>query len=288
VNDHPDILVRDLSFPEGPRWHGDRLWFSDMHTHQVHTVTEGGDCETVCKVAGKPSGLGWLPQDGAPDAGRLLVVSMEDRRLLRLDPEGLVEFADLSPFATGHCNDMVVSEAGRAYVGNFGFDLHAGDATPVGAALVIVDRNGKAREAASELMFPNGSVITPDGGTLILSETFASRLTAFDIAADGRLGRRRTWAEVPGLFPDGCCLDEEGGIWLATCTGNQVIRVTEGGAITDRIEIETESFACRLGGTDGRTLFLCTAGTSEPEEAARDRTGRIEAVRVKYPRAGLP
>ena len=156
------------------------------------------------------------------------------------------------------------------------------------AVVVQVDRDGRTREAANDLMFPNGSIITPDRSTFIVSETFASRLTAFDIAPDGSLGGRRTWAEVPGVFPDGCCLDEAGGIWLATCVGNQVLRVTEGGSVTDRVALETESFACTLGGADGRTLYVCTAGTSDPEQAQQTPSGRIEVARVAHGRAGWP
>jgi len=283
-----DILIDNLAFPEGPRWHDGRFWFSDMHTQRVYASTEAGELETICEVPENPSGLGWLPDDGASDAGRLLVVSMQDRRLLRLDPEGLVEVADLSGHATYHCNDMVVSSDGRAYVGNFGFDIHGGKPTPIPATLLVVDRNGQVRPAASDLMFPNGSVITPDGRNLIVSETFASRLTAFEIQADGTLDHRRTWAELPGSFPDGCCLDEAGGIWVATVTGHQAVRVTEGGEVTDRVSLETESFACMLGGSDGRSLFVCTANTSDPEESLTEMGGRIEAVRVEHPRAGLP
>jgi len=180
------VLLDGLVFPEGPRWHAGKLWFSDMHAHCVMTVDLAGRAETVVEVPGQPSGLGWLPD------GRLLVVSMTDRRLLRLDPGGLTVAADLAALASFHCNDMVVDARGRAYVGNFGFDLHA--AAPFHAAeLVLVPPGAAPRVVAADLAFPNGCVITPDGGTLIVGESGAARLTAFTIAADGSLGERRVW-----------------------------------------------------------------------------------------------
>ncbi|NNL65254.1 MAG: gluconolaconase [Myxococcales bacterium] len=277
------ILLEGLAFGEGPRWRDGRLWFSDMHHHVVRTVDEQGATETIVEVPNQPSGLGWLPD------GRLLVVSMTDRRLLRLDPEGLVEVADLSAHATWHCNDMLVDEAGRAYVGNFGSEIHGEHGDLVPAALCRVDPDGRVAVVAEDLLFPNGTVLTPDGRTLILGETFGARLTAFDRDPEtGDLSNRRLWAQLSGAVPDGICLDAEGGIWVASPIGHQVLRVREGGEVTDRIEIETEAFACMLGGADGRTLFLCTAATSDPETCRKEPTGRIETVRVAVPGAGLP
>ena len=277
---HPEVLVEGLRFPEGPRWHEGRLWFSDMHSQLVLAADLDGRTETLVEVPQDPSGLGWLPD------GRLLVVSMRDRRLLRLDPEGLTEVADLSGLATFHCNDMVVDARGRAYVGNFGFDLHKGQ-QPVGANLVRVDPDGSARIAAEDLLFPNGTVITPDGKTLIVGESFGGRLTAFDIADDGSLSGRRVWAQMERAVPDGICLDEEGAIWAASPVSGAVVRLREGGEVTHRIEVENEAYACMLGGPDRRTLFICTAATSDPNESA-SRTGRIETVEVDVPGAGLP
>ena len=233
-----NVLMDGLRFPEGPRWHEDRFWFSDMHDGKVIAVSMHGVAETVVEVAGDPSGLGWLPD------GRLLVVSMRDRRLLRLDADGLAEVADLSSVATSHCNDMVVDAKGRAYVGNFGFDLHTG-AKPAPANLVLVHPDGRLEIAAKDLRFPNGAVITPDGKTLIVGETFGRQLTAFDIAEDGTLSGRRVWASLPdGDVPDGICLDAEGAIWVASPIGKGgVLRVREGGEVTDRVEVEHEAFA---------------------------------------------
>ena len=276
----PEILVDGLRFPEGPRWRDGRLWFSDMHAQQVLAVDLDGRTETIATVPQDPSGLGWLPD------GRLLVVSMRDRKLLRLDPTGLVEVADLSAVATHFCNDMVVDAQGRAYVGNFGFDLHAGEA-PVGTNLALVSPDGEVRIAAENLRFPNGTVITPDGRTLIVGETFGGCLTAFDIADDGSLGGRRLWAQLQGAVPDGICLDAEGAIWVASPVGGAVLRLREGGEVLDRIEVEYEAFACMLGGPERRTLFLCTAAESNPAHT-EIRKGRIEYVEVDTPGAGLP
>jgi sugar lactone lactonase YvrE len=275
------VLLDGLRFPEGPRWHQDRFWFSDMHAGVVIAASMDGRVETIVVVDGEPSGLGWLPD------GRLLVVSMQDRRLLRLDEEGLNEVADLSAHASYHCNDMVVDARGRAYVGNFGFDLHAGEA-PTAANLILVHPDGRTEVAAKDLRFPNGTVLTPDGKTLIVGESFGGCLTAFDVAEDGSLHGRRVWAQLEGSVPDGICLDEEGAIWLASPVGNGgVLRVREGGEVTDRIAVEHEAYACMLGGSDRRTLFICTAPDSHPDKT-RDRRGRIEMATVAVPGAGLP
>lgn len=274
------VLLDGLAFPEGPRWHDGRLYFSDMYGHRVMTVDLEGRAETLAHVPGRPSGLGWLPN------GRLLVVSMTDRRLLRLDPDGLSELADLSELASFHCNDMVVDAQGRAYVGNFGFDLDARQ-TPKPTALILVTPDGDARVVAKDLSFPNGTVITPDGRTLVVGESFGARLTAFDVEPDGSLARRRLWAQLERAVPDGICLDAAGAIWVASPISD-VLRVLEGGEVTHRIAVSTHPYACMLGGPDRRTLFVCTAETSRPDEAVAERSGRIEIVEVEVPGAGLP
>ena len=278
----PRPLVDDLAFGEGPRWHEGRLYFSDMHSGKVLATDLEGRCEEICRVPNAPSGLGWLPD------GRLLVVSMNDRRLLRQEADGsLSEVADLSAWAAYHCNDMVVDGQGRAYVGNFGWDLHGGG-EPQGANLVLVTPDGEARVVAEDLKFPNGSVITPDGATLIVGETMGHCLTAFSIEADGSLTGRREWANTPGILPDGICLDAEGAIWVASPVGHGCFRIREGGEITHKVEIETEAFACMLGGPERKHLFLCTAGSSSPEACVANRDARIEVVEVDVPGAGLP
>jgi sugar lactone lactonase YvrE len=276
-----EILAEGFLFPEGPRWHENKLWFSDMHDCWVRTVDLDGKIGPVVEVPNSPSGLGWLPD------GRLLVVSMIDRRLLRLEPAGLTEVADLSRLASSHCNDMVVDQSGRAYIGNFGFDLSAGSSLSP-AEIVLVEPDGQARIVAKDMLFPNGSVITPDGRTFIVAETFGCRLTAFDIASDGGLFNRRLWAPLEGVHPDGICLDAEGAIWVAAPTPGLVLRVKEGGTITDRVEGSTKPYACMLGGPDRGILFVCTSGPSISKGGRIQSGGRIEIVQVEVPGAGIP
>lgn len=275
------ILVEGLVYPECPRWHKGKLWFSDQHAHRVMTVDLKGNTETIVDVPGQPSGLGWLPD------GRLLVVSMTDCCLLRLDGHRLTRVVDLKELASFHCNDMVVDRQGRAYVGNFGFDLLVQQPFAP-AEIVLVTPDGDARIVASDLAFPNGTVITPDGRTLIVAETLAQRLTAFDIRPDGSLKRRRTWAQLDQVTPDGICLDAENAIWVASPVGSEVLRVHRGGKVTHRVKVKTQPFACMLGSFDRRTLFVLTAETMQPDEARAKQSGRIETVRVEVPGAGLP
>lgn len=277
----PDVLLAGLTFPEAPRWRAGKLWFSDFYSHRVMTVDLEGRSDTVVEVPQRPSGLGWRPD------GSLLIVSMLDRCLYRLETGVLRPVADLSPLAGGPCNDMVVDLAGRAYVGNFGFDHHGGEKQRT-TCLVKVDANGRASRAAEDLLFPNGTAITPDGKTIIVAETFAHRLTAFDVGADGTLSRRRAFAELPDCYPDGICLDVDGAVWVADARGRRVIRVFEGGRIAQTVSTGTQgAFACMLGGEDRRTLFICTSSGSGPA-VANKHDGRIEIVRVDRPGAGLP
>jgi sugar lactone lactonase YvrE len=277
------VLLDGLVFPEGPRWRDGKIWFSDFFTHLVMAVDLEGNAETVVEVPGQPSGLGWLPD------GRLLVVSMTDRCLLRLDPQGLGEVADLSRLASGQCNDMVVDSQGRAYVGNFGFMIVSPPPDPIPPGeIILVMPEGAARVVADDLAFPNGSVITPDGGTLIVAESLAARLTAFDIESDGSLTRRRTWAHLEGHTPDGICLDAEGAVWVASPESFQLLRVLEGGRVTHSMEMSRKPYACMLGGPDRRTLFVLTAETADAEEARAKASGRVEIGKVDVPGAGLP
>lgn len=276
--------VKGLAFPEGPRWHDGALWFSDFYSRLVSRVTPAGRVEPVIEVPGQPSGLGWLPD------GRLLVVSMLERRLMRLDGGRLTEVADLSALTAGPCNDMLVDAQGRAYIGNFGFDLQAGAPfAPTG--LVMVTPQGEARVVATDMHFPNGTVLTPDGRTLVVGESYGQRLTAFDVQPDGTLAKRRVWAQLhgKGLGPDGICLDAEGAIWLASPVTREVLRVREGGEITHRIPTGEQAVACMLGGDDRRTLFILTGRVLvTPEQSLAQRGGAIHTVRVEVPGAGLP
>ncbi|MGA3043168.1 MAG: SMP-30/gluconolactonase/LRE family protein [Bryobacteraceae bacterium] len=278
----PETILDNLVFPECPRWHDGALYFSDMHDGIVWRLAPDGSAEKVLEVPALPAGLGWL-QDGA-----LLVVSMLDRRVLRLTSQGPVTFADLSGIAAHPANDMVIDREGRAYVGNFGFDLNGGE-SPRATVLLRVDPDGQVHVAADEMMFPNGAVITPDGGTLVVAETFANRLTAFDIAPDGALAHRRVFARLDRLMPDGICLDAEGCIWVASPGANKVLRVRPGGEIATEIPLPgRDSFACMLGGAGGRDLFICTARDYLPARTREQRAGRIEKVTVDVPGAGLP
>lgn len=293
-------VLSDLSFSECPRWHDDRIWAVDFYTHRVLSAafdgTTGADVRVEAEVPGQPSGLGWLPD------GRLLVVSMRDARLLRREPDGsLVTHAELGGHVGGHPNDMVVDAQGRAYVGNFGFDLMAG--APVETTgLLRVDPDGTVTPVADDLWFPNGSVLTDDG-VLLVDETFGNRVTAFDVQPDGSLAGRRVWAQFGELpttrdvgecigqlvvAPDGCGLDAEGALWVADATHGRVIRVREGGEVVDEVSPGTGVFACMLGGADGRTLFVCAAPDFHEDARSAARDAQLLAVRVDVPHAGRP
>jgi sugar lactone lactonase YvrE len=274
-------LLSGLSFGEGPRWRDGKLWFSDFYVHQVRTVDESGKAETIVEVPGRPSGLGWRPD------GTLLIVSMLERRLMQFADGKLSIAAELRSLAPAPCNDMVVDGQGRAYVGNFGYDRHAGE-TQRTTCLIRVDLDGSIHKAAEELLFPNGTVITPDGRIMVVGETFAHRLTAFDVAADGTLSNRRLWAEIDGCYPDGICLDAEGAIWVSDPFGRRIMRVEEGGKVTHSLDLAPRcAYACMLGGADRRTLFAVTNSGSGPSIADK-RDGRIETMRVDVPGVGWP
>ncbi len=278
-----ELLVDGIDFAEGPRWHDGVLWYSDFHQRAIYTVTADGERDAVFSgLDDRPSGLGWLPD------GTLLAVFMTQRKLMRDAGAGtLVEHADLSGVAAWHCNDMVVDSRGHAYVGNFGFDLEARSSfAPADLALVRPD--GSVEVAAASMAFPNGSVITPDGGTLIVGQSFGGDFVAFAICDDGTLTDRRQWAEMPGTAPDGCTLDAAGGIWFSDALGSQVVRVEEGGTITDRIPTPQPTFACMLGGADGLTLHVLCAPDSHPDEVADKAAGAIYTMTVRHPHAGLP
>jgi sugar lactone lactonase YvrE len=275
------VLAGGLAFGEGPRWHDRKLWLSDMHANRVVTVDGDGKVERMVRVAGRPSGLGWLPD------GKMLIVSMSERKLLRYDGRSIETHADLSELAPNEVNDLVVDESGRAYVSQFGFDFWKG-APFAKTSILLVGPDGRARVAADELAFPNGMVITPDGKTLIAAESYAARLTAFDVAEDGTLANRRIFAKLEGAVPDGICLDAEGCVWVASPVSKECLRVREGGEIAARVKTETQSIACMLGGPDRKTLYVLTAETTDPEESVKKRSARVETVKVDVAGAGLP
>jgi sugar lactone lactonase YvrE len=276
-----EVLLDGLMFTEGPRWHDGKLFFSDMHAHKVMSVDLEGKAQTVVEVPTWPSGLGWLPD------GRMLIVSMTDRKVLRLDPDGLKTHADLDTLASFYCNDMVVDGKGRAYVGNFGYDLLSG-APQKPAELILVNPDGSARVAADGFDFPNGTVISPDGKILVVGESMGHRLTAFNIQADGSLTNRRPFADLGEAVPDGIALDAEGAIWVASPMSKELLRVRDGGAVAERLKFDTMPIACALGGPDRRTLFMLTSDSIDPDECRAKKTSKIWFKEVAVAGAGWP
>jgi sugar lactone lactonase YvrE len=275
------VVVAGLAFPESPRWHQGRLWFTDQFSGRIMTLTLDGLVDTVATLPDHAGGLGWLPD------GTTLVVGMTERRLHRLGAAGPEPYADLSGLAAFHCNDLLVDAQGGAYVGNFGYDI-LGGAPTVSTKLIRVDPDGRARAVGGPLVFPNGMALTPDGTTLIVAETFGRRLSSFRVSPGGDLGEHRTWADLGGATPDGICLDAEGALWVASPITRELLRVREGGEVLDRAQTFGAPYACMLGGPDRHILYVCTAETHEPAEALGNPSGRIEVVNVAVPGAGLP
>ncbi len=288
-------LREGLVFGEGPRWHKGRLYYSDFYRHGVFSINaDGSDERLEAEVPAQPSGLGWLPD------GSLLVVSMTDHKVLRIESDGTQHLhADLSEYCGYWANDMVVAANGTAYVGNFGFDLDLfleehgieGVLTPPGPPttnLCVLDPGGALIQVIDDMAFPNGSVITPDGKTLIVAETMTMRLSAFDIADDGSLSKRRIFAQLELVPADGICLDANNEVWVANALAPQAVRVAEGGEITGMLETSQTCFACALGGDDRQTLYVMTAPTSTAAIVSTLHEGRIEYAHVDTPGAGIP
>jgi len=275
-------VAEGLVFGEAPRWHDGRLWLSDMLGDMVYALDPGGSLQPVIAVPDGPSGLGWLPD------GRMLVVSMRNRKLLAATGNDAEVYADLG-LSGGTPNDMIVDLQGRAYVGNSGCDMFVEGIVPRPTNLLLVT-DGVAQEVANDLVFPNGMVITPDGRTLIVAETFAHRLTAFDIdPANGLLSNRRIFADLVDKLPDGICMDAEGAIWFASCETLEFFRVREGGEITHRIDTGGRfAAACVTGGSDRKTLYLITAHMTPELFAARQTTSRVETVQLDVVGQGYP
>jgi sugar lactone lactonase YvrE len=276
-------VVTGLGFAEAPRWRDGRLWFSDIAAGSVHAVALGGPVEHICDVPGRPSGLGWLPD------GSLLVISMRDRQVLRLDGRRPYVHADLGHLVVADLNDMVVDGHVRAYVTNFGYDAEA-DAPPQTTGVIMVDPDGRADAPAGELFRPNGCAITADGSTLVVAETRVHRVTAFTIATSGRLTEQRTVGALPsGSWADGLCLDAENAAWVADPKGMRCFRMAADGSITATIDTSPlQAIACVLGGADRRTLFV-TLGRIRPwADMAADRQARIDATTVDVAGAGWP
>ena len=294
MKEYNAAVVREgLGFGEGPRWHEGRLWYSDFYRHGIFSIAADGSDEVLQHdVPTQPSGLGWLP------GGDLLSVSMTDMRVLRFHDDQVRTFADISEYCGFWANDMVVAPTGFSYVGNFGFDLDGRLAElgverfiaepPPTTNLVVLNPEGDIAQVVPDMAFPNGAVITPDGATLIVGETFGSRLTAFDIQRDGALVNRRVWALLENAASDGMCLDADGQIWFANALTRRCERVREGGEITGIVHCSKRAFACMLGGEDRDTLFVMTSGSSDRFEIAGKTDACIEAVRVDVAGAGAP
>lgn len=280
-----------LGYPECPRWHDGSLWISEMWSQAVVRFDPAGRREVVRQFTNdQPGGLGWLP------AGELVVVGMESRILHRLsaDRVGSGIHADLTSVSPWALNDMVIGKTGDAYVSQVGFDLADGTSRPGPSPLIRVDPGGSASVAAEGLVVPNGMALSAGGETLVVAETFAGRLTAFTVEADGSLGNRRVLAELPPApehryaRPDGICFDEEGGVWVADWRGCQVLRLTADGTVSRRIPTDTHALAVVLGGPDRHTLFICTSPHMvRPAPDARP-AGAVFTLEVDVPGAGLP
>ena len=245
----PKILMTGIAFGESPRWHDGRLWFSDWGTQEVVAVDPEGRSEVIARVPSSPFSIDWLRD------GRLLIVSGPEGVLLRREPDGsLITHVDLSGLSDHPWNEIVVDGRGNAYVNNIGFDFSGGEFEPGTVALLTPDH--PARRVADGVAFPNGMAVTPDNSTLILAESYANRLTAFDIAEDGSLSNRRVWADLGDGVPDGICLDAEGAVWYGDVPNRRCVRVREGGEVLQTIDLDHGCFACMLGGVDRRTLFM--------------------------------
>ncbi|MGP4952991.1 SMP-30/gluconolactonase/LRE family protein [Psychrobacter sp. T6-1] len=293
-----NVVVDDFHYLEGPRWYQDALWFVDFYTKGVYRINDAGDAEKIVHVEEQPSGLGWLPD------GRMLVVSMKDRKILRLEDDGeLVVHADISEHCGGHANDMVVALNGNAYVGDFGFDLTGGEDFKE-TGLVLVRPDGSSQVVAEGLCFPNGMVISADEKTLIVNEMFGNRISQFEVYDDGTLGPRRDFAnfgelgdepdlskrvERAQILPDGLTLDQEGAVWIADTLNHRVARIKEGGEILEVVETAPEGiFAVMLGGADGKTLFMCAALDWDEESRKAETKGRMLSTRVEVAHDGTP
>ncbi len=279
-------LMTGIAFGESPRWHDDRLWFSDWGAQEVVAVDLEGNGEVMVRVDFPtfPMCIDWLPD------GRLLIVSGRDGLLVRREPDGsLVTHADLSGLAEkGHpWNEIVVDGRGNAYINNQGFEFPGGEFAPGTIALLTPD--GSARQVADGIAFPNGMAVTPDNSTLIVAESYGNKLTAFDIAGEGGLSDGRVWADLGDGVPDGICVDAEGAVWYADVPNKRCVRVGEGGEVLQTIDLDRGCFACMLGGADRRTLFLVATewrGTEHVAEGAR--TGQVLTAEAPAPGAGWP
>ncbi|MCU0299528.1 MAG: SMP-30/gluconolactonase/LRE family protein [Candidatus Nanopelagicales bacterium] len=276
---------RGLRFTESPRWRDGKLWFLDIHDKRIKTTDLDGRLETAVELPFIPNAFGHR-RDGS-----LLVGDAMQRQIHRWDGKALQPVADLSGITAFCLSDGIVDAQDRLYVGDIGYNFFDPANKPVDTCVIAcVDPDGRTGVVADGLHFPNGMVITPDGKTLIVGETMGHRLTAFDVQADGSLGNRRVYAQLPeDVSPDGIVLDAEGAVWLANPEGKYgALRVREGGEIVERVELDTQCYAVMLGGPERRHLFICGSDSHDPAEIARAPSATLRVVGVGVPGAGVP
>jgi len=275
------VLLTGRGLVESPRWHGDRLYFSDWSAGEVVAVDLAGRSEVVARVKSLPLCTAWLPD------GRLVIVSSPDGRLLCQEPGGsLVTYADLGQPGW---NDIVADGRGNIYVNRAGFNPVAGEAFAPGFVFLAA-ADGPARQVADDIAFPNGMAVTRDNSTLIVADSYRHQLVAFDIGADGGLSGRRIWADLGEGTPDGICADAQDAVWYADVPGRRCVRVAEGGTVLQAVELDRGGFACVLGGPAGRTLFIVAAEWlgMTGSEMVTPGSGQVLAVDVDVPGAGWP
>jgi sugar lactone lactonase YvrE len=275
-----DVLMDGIVFGESPRWREGRLWFSDWGAGRVLSVATNGSPTVEAEVNSFPMCIDFLPD------GRLLVVSSADRQVLRREPDGsLVRHADLAPVSTKPWNDIVVDRRGNAYVNSIGFDFPGGEFAP--GIVVLVTPDGTVTPVADGLAFPNGMAITADGSTLIVAESYAEQLTAYDIADDGTVADRRIWASTPGDHPDGICLDDDGAVWYADVGNRHCVRLREGGEVLATVDIDRGAFACALSRDGDPKLYVVGQDWRGPD-AVGGATGQVVVFSAPAPGAGYP
>ena len=276
----PEVLMEGIVFGESPRWHDGQLWFSDWGANQVIALAADGRHDVVATVASFPMCIDFLPD------GRLLIVDSPRRQLLRREPDGtLSQHADLSAVSDKPWNDIVADDRGNVYVNTIGFDFPGGEFAP--GMVVLVTADGRIGQVVGDLAFPNGMAISPDGTTLVVAESYANRLTGYDIGRDGTLRNRRVWADTPGDHPDGICFDADGAVWYADVGNQHCVRVQPGGAVLATVGLDRGAFACALSREEQPRLFVVGQNWSGPESPPQ-RSGQVVAFPAPAPGAGRP